>query len=330
MHKRNGNTERNVESICYEETHIQSVLSAIRENFENYFRGFIETHAGMTLSVEQFGKLRQSMGVQKTPGLLKKDPTARYKSIILESITAFEHDRVAYEQILDMDALEEYEEDPNTFKTRILGAQCPVIRRTLANRKAKELDKYRLDFRRSNPDGLLNVVTRLCTFAEEYIATTYDASTYELCKHYHDLHLELLDTADYTYFGVIGGGIKTMMLYKLNPMVFPSRSRNAVWALWFLSGKQDFGCRMGSEFLMIDVQKVITQQNYFYPYTLFAFYAFEIYKMLRDKASDLGVYIDPAYRYVIVDAFFDYVASEHLSEIRLLSKQLYEEEYYCA
>ena len=121
-----------------------------------------------------------------------------------------------------------------------------------------------------------------------------------------------------------------MMLYKLNPMVFPSRSRNAVWALWFLSGKQDFGCRMSSEFLMIDVQKVITQQNYFYPYTLFAYYAFEVYKMLRDKAYDLGAYIDPAYRYVIVDAFFDYVASEHLAEIKLLSKQLSEEEYYCA
>lgn len=321
--------ERNVEAACYEEAHIQAVLSEIKQNFEAYFPPFIETQAGKALSGEQFNRLRQRFGVQRAGGSVRLDPSASFKNIIRTSIDEFEHDRDSYARILNPEALEEYKEDPNTFKTIVLGTQCPVIRKTLVNRKAKELDKYRLDFRHSDADGLLGVVTRLCSFAADYVAEVYNPLEYELCSNYHELELKLLDTPDYTYFGVIGGGIKTMMLYKLNPMVFSSRSRNAVWALWFLSGKKDFGCRMDSEFLMINVDKVITQQNYYYPYELFAYYAFEVYKMLRDKAVKLNAYIDPAYRYVIVDAFFDYVASEHQEEIRLLSQQVYEDRGYC-
>ena len=106
-----------------------------------------------------------------------------------------------------------------------------------------------------------------------------------------------------------------MMLYKVNPMMFPYRSRNALWALWFLTDKNPFGCKMDSEFLMIDTKNFTMQQNYYYPYELFAFYAFEIYKMLRDKADEMKAYIDPNYRYVIVESFLNYVAGEHGAEI---------------
>ena len=73
---------------------------------------------------------------------------------------------------------------------------------------------------------------------------------------------------------------------------------------------------------MIVVGKSITQQNYFYPYELFAFYAFEIYKMLRDKATELNTYIDPEYRYVIVDEFLSFVADKHDGEISFLKAQI--------
>ena len=175
----------------------------------------------------------------------------------------------------------------------------------------------------ADPDWLLEVVYKLCVFGEEY-QNNYDPKTYENAQTYQDLDMSLLDTDEYTAFGVIGGGIKTHMLYKVHPAVFPNRSRSAIWALWFLSGKGTFGCRTDSEFLMIDIDKTITQQNYFYPYQLFAYYAFEIYKMLRDKAADYKVYIDTNYRYVIVDAFLEYIAMEHESEINLLKAQIRE------
>ena len=112
------------------------------------------------------------------------------------------------------------------------------------------------------------------------------------------------------------------MLYKVHPSLFPNRSRSAIWALWYLTDKESFGCKTDSEFLMIDLDKNIVQQNYFYPYQLFAFYAFEIYKLLRGKAKELNVDIDPDYRYVIVDAFLEYIAMEHDEEIAFLKSQI--------
>lgn len=112
------------------------------------------------------------------------------------------------------------------------------------------------------------------------------------------------------------------MLYKVHPAIFPNRNRSAIWALWYLTNKETFGCKTDSEFLMIDFSKNIVQQNYFYPYQLFAFYAFEIYKMLRDKATEYNAYIDTDYRYVIVDAFLEFIAMEHDDEIAFLKSQI--------
>jgi len=96
----------------------------------------------------------------------------------------------------------------------------------------------------------------------------------------------------------------------------------AIWALWYLTNKEIIDCKMDSEFLMIDTKESITQQNYFYPYELFAFYAHQIFQLLRREAESLEVIIDPEYRYVIVDSFLTYIAESHISEIDLLMSQI--------
>jgi hypothetical protein len=85
---------------------------------------------------------------------------------------------------------------------------------------------------------------------------------------------------------------------------------------------------MGSEFLMIDTEASTTQQNYFYPYELFVFYAHQIFQHLKVEAERLDVYLNPEYRYVIVDSFLSFVAASHVSEIELLTSQIKESDYY--
>ena len=89
-----------------------------------------------------------------------------------------------------------------------------------------------------------------------------------------------------------------------------------------MTDKKVFGCDMDSEFLMIDVEKSITQQNYNYPYELFAYYAFEIYKLLKAKAIELNADISDEYRYVVVNAFLSFVADQHDDEIALFKAQI--------
>jgi hypothetical protein len=311
-----------VEDICYEENHVQTVVGEIRKNFNKYFKGFIETLANERAGDSEVAVLKKNWGVPTDVKTSAENMTSNYKEIIVAAIEKFERDREDYIKIFDIDLLEEYkEEDADTFKSKVLRNECPIIRKTLANRKAKELDRYRAEFSKADPDLLLEVVYNLCRFGDEYSGCC-DSDTYENATDYEELGMGLLDTDDYTAYGVIGGGIKTHMLYKIYPALFSNRSRSAVWALWYLTKKKTFECDTDSEFLMIDTKKNVTQQNYFYPYELFHFYAFEIYKLLRDKASDMNVYIDLDYRYVIVDAFLEYVADVHDKEISFLKSQI--------
>ena len=310
-----------VEDVCYEQEHVEKVLNVIRKNFDQHFNRFLDSTGGKGISLEDIQVLQKKFGIEVQQKKKNSDLTNNYKTIIREAIDDFEKDRADYQKIFRQGWLEDLDEDADVFKSKYLRNECPIIRKALANKKAKELDKFRISFSLADADWLLHVVYNLCIFGDAY-QETYDPNTYEDAETYQDLDLSLLDTDDYTAYGVIGGGIKTHMLYKVHPAIFPNRSRSAIWALWYLTDKETFGCKTDSEFLMIDLDKNIVQQNYFYPYQLFAFYAFEIFKMLRDKATEYNVDIDPDYRYVIVDAFLEFIAMEHESEIDFLKSQI--------
>lgn len=103
---------RGVEPKCYETNHVEK----IRENFPAYFERFIETEAGVGITSRDFAKLQQSFGIKSVKDAGKKDLSAKYKRIIADSYDEFEKDRESYLNNFDMESLEEYEEDPYTFK----------------------------------------------------------------------------------------------------------------------------------------------------------------------------------------------------------------------
>ncbi|MGL5151289.1 MAG: hypothetical protein ACRC7N_12035 [Clostridium sp.] len=319
--------ERDVEAICYESNHIQKVVEEIKIKFEEYFDNFIKLEGGKAISEESIKKIAKKIGLENIKGKRVYDTKKILKNIVIESIESFEKDREKYKAIFDEEALEEYEDDPQYFKSTVLKNECPVIHSTIHNKRAKELDKYRYDFSVSNPSELLEVVSRLSSFANEYYNEYYNEEDYGKVNTYEELNISDLDTDDYTVYGVIGGGIKSHMLYKVYPSSFPNRSRDSLWSLWYLTDKKILDCKQDSEFLMIDIDKSITQQNYFYPYELFTFYAHQIFSLINDKAKKLEVYIDLEYRYVIVDAFLSFIAKQHEEEIDLLRKQIREDGY---
>lgn len=61
-----------------------------------------------------------------------------------------------------------------------------------------------------------------------------------------------------------------------------------------------------------------TQQNYFYPYDLFSYYANLILKELDRSCTTLPYPVESTYRYVYLNRFFDHVAEEHRSDINIL------------
>ena len=319
---------RELEEICYMPKHIDLVRKEIQKNFGNYFPDFLETQAGKAISAAKAAEIAKALGAttrSRTPVASKQK--VAFLNIIQYAIDEFEKDREKYADLMDLEALEEYADDPSNFKNTVLKNQCPIIHSTLHNKKAKELDKYRMEFKKADPNKLLVVVQNLTAFAIIYYEDDYDPDSYDEITSLEELGLSDLDTDDYTVYGVIGGGIKSHLLYKMNPETFPNRSRAAIWALYYLTDKKTFDCHQDSEFLMIHAEKGTTQQNYFYPYELFSIYALHIFQLLNVEANRIGVELDSNYRYVIVDAFLSFVAESHAAEIDFLKSASGEVEY---
>lgn len=320
---------RELEDICYEPKHLELVRKEIQKNFGNYFLDFLETQAGKAISAAKAAEIAKALGATtrlRTPAGSKQKEA--FLNIIQHAIAEFEKDREKYAELMDLEALEEYADDPSNFKNTVLKNQCPIIHSTLHNKKAKELDKYRMEFNKADPGDLLIVVKNLAAFAICYSEDNYDPEIYDELTSLEELALSDLDKDEnYTVYGVIGGGIKSHLLYKMNPEVFPNRSRAALWALYYLTDKKTFDCHQDSEFLMIHADKGTTQQNYFYPYELFSIYALHIFQLLNVEANRIGVELDSNYRYVFVDAFLSFVAESHAAEIDFLKSASGEVEY---
>lgn len=271
---------------AYEPEHIQIVLAEIANNFPQYFQSFCPS-------------------------------AATINKAFAAAIEEWEQDDTSYEEFLDPDSLAEFEDDPNSFKNA-LKRECPIIRRCM-NSSANEMKKYKKSFNLSTGKDLLTTTVNIVRFGIDYIGS-FDHKKHEKAADVDSLGLSNLLQEDYIAYGVIGGGIKSLFLYSRYPYAFPNRSQNALWALYFLTNKKEFGFEDGSEFLMIDTdeERPTTQQNYHYPYDLFAFYALCVYRMLKEAVAKKGMALQDEWRYVYLDAFFNHVAEKHQNDISVL------------
>lgn len=310
-----------IEEICFDQSHIEKVLAEMKPLIKTYFNKYIETEGGHVANNSQLEMLALKFGATSKPNAKRKDYKKILERLLIEGSTAFQNERQDYLEILDLKSLEEYGADVSSFKNTTLKNQIPIIRKTLNNVSAKELDKFRTSFGISNASEVFKVTSNIVELANELHDNWYDPLIFENIQSLDELRYQEFDTEEYTVYGVIGGGIKSHFVYKLFPQMFPNRSRESVWALYYLSDRKKFDCKQDSEFLMIDAKEGTTQQNYFYPYKLFSYYALRIYLMLKELYSEQGITLSADYRFVAVDNFLSFVSRSHQDEINSLKQK---------
>lgn len=309
-----------IEEICYEQEHIDKVWDEITKGIVNYFQRYIDTEGGHSIQDSKVEKLAEKFGSTSKPKSKSKDSKKILERLLKETITDFEKERQPYRDILDLESLEEYKHDVNSFKNTVLKNQIPIIRKTLQNKRAKELDKFRAAFNSAQPGHLFEVTSNIVKLANEWKNNWYNGKEFEKIDTCDELGYYDLDEEGYIAYGVIGGGIKSTFIFKLFPEMYPSRSREAVWSLYYLSNKKKFECKEDSQFLMINAEEGTTQQNYFYPYGLFAFYALRIFNKLKELYAKQGISLPKEYRFVAVDGFLSFVSRSHQDEIDVLKQ----------
>jgi hypothetical protein len=284
---------RNLEGKAYETEHILQVVTDMLSSFIRYYSSFSPNSNKLTERYEQ-------------------------------AISEFEKDQLRYKELFDLDTLDSYSYDPNSFKAD-LRRKCPIIHGALFS-QAKAMEKYKKDFKLTPGARMLGVTTNIVQFGHDFIEG-FDWQEYILTDSPTKLGVSELDEESYTAYGVIGGGIRSHFLYNLYPQAFPNRGQNAIWAFFFLVNRQDYGFASGSEFLMIEPDGTGTHQNYYYPYDLFSFYALQLMKKLEEESKDQGYNLLDQYRYVYLNTFLDHITAIHREDINCL-KPPHDELYY--
>ena len=312
--------ENSIEKICYNQDHIDKVWHEMKQIIPIYFQRYIDSESGHSIQESELEKLAAKFGSTSKPKSKPKNTQKILERLLKEAIGDFEKERESYQDILDLESLEEYKHDVNSFKNTVLKNQIPIIRKTLQNKRAKELDKFRAAFNIAQPGYLFEITSNIIELANEWRNKWFDGKEFENIDSCEDLGYHQLDEEGYSAYGVIGGGIKSQFIYKLFPEMYPSRSREAVWALYYLSSKKKFGCKEDSQFLMINVDEGTTQQNYFYPYGLFSFYALRIFNKLKELHAKHGISLPTEYRFVAVHSFLSFISRSHEAEIDVLKQ----------
>jgi hypothetical protein len=268
-----------LDNRVYDETHIAEVLTEIRLTFPTYFLSFCQL------------PLRKQFQ---------------------DAIGDYEAEQLKYSSYLDPEALDEFEDNPNSFKGETK-KNCPIIRRCL-NSKEEYMKAYQRSFSEVKGRDLLNAARKIAEFGRAYVSD-FDHERHENARSFAELGIAPLDQPEYGCPGVIGYGIQSALLYGQYPHAFAHRSQNAVWSLYFLTSRKSFGLKDDSEFMMVQPEYNTCDQNYFYPADLFGFYALRLFLMLKAAFSGTGLDLEKSFRYIYLSSFCDHVAEQHKDDI---------------
>ena len=273
---------KKLDQKVFEPKHIQEVISEIETNFPSYFTGF--SSQPLELSFKK-------------------------------AIADYEREQSSYIHYMDLRALSEFEDNPNAFKHETK-TKCPIIHRCLMSND-EVMKQYKVSFHDITGRQLLNGVKNIAQFALEYVAS-FDDAKHEQVSCYDELNLAILNEDGYGCPGVVGFGIQSSLLYGQYSHAFAHRSQNAVWTLYFITNRKDFGLEDASEFLMVQPKYNTCEQNYFYPADLFGFYALKLYILLKQGCKELGIQLYDRNRYIYLSTFTDYIAELHRPDIDVL------------
>ncbi len=295
-------------------SHIATVWVEIERRLPQYWQAFVKREAEKNPA----GKLASHFGAKVTG---TKDVSVASQSFS-KAVQQYEKVAAKYRDFFDPEAMEEFADDPNSFKSH-LAKEVPVIAGTL-NQRRPELQEWQSDFRASKGRDLLEVFSNVLDFRSTW-AKAQSEKTYVNCDEPAAFALDPLDSDEsMSLTSVIGMGIKSIVLYHLDARILPQRTRLDLYGLYFLSGMSDFKLpSKSSEFLMInDLEPVsgsfIMEHNFWYPYGVYSVYVSRIFRWLDQKAREAGGALDTHVRYVYVSHFLQAVCSEHAEDMKIM------------
>ena len=222
---RSSNQELGEYDLIRQPDHIAKVWSVIDASLPQYWDRFVESVVPPNPAARLATKFKTSS--KKVPG-----EDGRVLAHLFEkSVHDYEKEAQKYRCFFDLEAFDEYHDDPNAFK-QALSRDVPIIANTLRNRRT-ELKDWQRSFRTARAKDLLAVFESVLDFIgewreahpiDQYIQQAFESDP-------SGFGLDPLDD-DETMFiaSVIGMGIKSIVLFHLDPERLPPRGRYGLTA----------------------------------------------------------------------------------------------------
>jgi hypothetical protein len=296
--------------IIIEEEHISEIISSLDKKVPEYY--------------EKITNSQLSNG-----GNFPKSESLIWNQLFNTAIENYNKDSLAYRKLFSEESMDEFEQmyDAKPFKTE-LKKDCPIIRKSLMS-TLEEMQLWKEDFAHAKPQELLNTFANFLDFIRDYSEKT-EEHFYDQFKNFEDFTniATLSEDPDLSLQSVIGAGIKTSVLYNIDPQYFCKSVRRTLYGLYFLTAElHESMPSKTSEFVMIDdSNKNVSKRNstfnfriehnYWYPYNLFMFYSKYIFDYLVILLNEIS--FDKSKRYVYVNAFLELVCQEHQEAIKTM------------
>jgi hypothetical protein len=301
--------------LIREPDHIEAVTKKLKIGFAGYFECLKSEAPISDLARQLSGRFR----VRGKP----PDPADHLKTFFNGAVEQFEKDRSPYVKLFQPGHMESYRENPSTFRSRLV-SKCPVIYKTLHSER-EELHEWKRRFGTASSQELADIFANLIDF-ESSFADSVDRRAYAKFNSLDEFTFSEIEEKEYSVEGVIGMGIKSAVVYHLEPALFPRRGRFDLYALYFLAGKEEtFQLpTKTSEFLMVNDNLEVTdknlkmEHNFWYPYELFSLYEIRLFRWLKTECEKHGVALDPAYRYVYVAGFNDHICDIEKEAVKVM------------
>ena len=204
------------------------------------------------------------------------------------------------------------QEDLSAFKNEIFAKKLWTVHSALTDMSNKELDRYRESFDDATAKEVYEYTQSILDNTRDYVTKVFPKINLKTVNSISDLKLDFLSEEDMLMSGVIGLGIRSELMHRLYPGIFPIMTRRTLWGMYFLTGEGEF---------VVDENydgKSRTSHQWNYEYDRLCFYSNFLMNIMESYLAKHNIKIKPEYRFGYINLMLVEYAKKHNVEINKL------------
>jgi hypothetical protein len=213
------------------------------------------------------------------------------KKLIFQMEQQVKEYRDEFHRFFNIDFIEAIEQDLSAFKNEIFAKKLWTVKSALYDHSNPELERYRDSFDNATPRDIYEHVRRILNTSKNYVENVFPNINLKTILNINSMKLDFINDKEMLMTGVIGLGIRSEMLHRLYPGVFPIMTRRSLWGMYFLTEQDEF---------VVDENrdgKSRTSHQWNYEYDRFCFYCNFLMNIMENYLSKYKINIKPEIRF---------------------------------